>query len=247
MSTISFDKNTSVYPQALYGSPISPQVFETYKIQRDQARGNATAQACLIEFGICCCFGLFCVFCCHPCIADGVTDWNLVCRNVNQAHFHGSSVFTVTGNNVICYPHNIASGQAGAATTTAYMNGPGPNTVYNPPMTNATVVNGAGDNQLQPSNPNYVTANNYSTGSTNDAYLAARYGHDSDNAQTGGSIPIPSQYEPVAQQQQRLMAVTIPPGLTPGQSMQCQAPTGQVVQIVVPPGVHAGQQIQVAY
>lgn len=31
-------------------------------------------KACMVEWGLCICCGVFCLFCCHPCISNSMAD-----------------------------------------------------------------------------------------------------------------------------------------------------------------------------
>mmetsp|Transcript_82430 Transcript_82430/g.146118 ORF Transcript_82430/g.146118 Transcript_82430/m.146118 type:complete len:233 (-) Transcript_82430:22-720(-) len=54
--------------------------------------------------------------------------------------------------------------------------------------------------------------------------------------------------QPKAEKQEvRMVTIELPPGATPGATIQAQAPTGEILQVQVPPGSRPGQQITLQY
>lgn len=69
-----------------------------------QIESDATCKACAIEWGVCICFGLCCIFCGHECIKDSMMkdDLNRYVRDMNQQYFKGNSIFYLNGDLHVC-------------------------------------------------------------------------------------------------------------------------------------------------
>jgi hypothetical protein len=48
-------------------------------------------------------------------------------------------------------------------------------------------------------------------------------------------------------QQQRMMTVSIPLNIEPGQRIQVRTPEGQSIDVIIPQGVHGGEQVLIPY
>ena len=66
-----------------------------------QKRNDACRNACIIEVAVCCCLGLWCVFCCHSCIEKGSFEPQTIVTRINGAYFQGQPVFRAMSNKTL--------------------------------------------------------------------------------------------------------------------------------------------------
>jgi hypothetical protein len=66
-----------------------------------QKRNDACQKACMIEVVVCCCLGLWCVFCCHSCIEKGCFEPQIIVSRINGAYFQGQPVFRAMSNETL--------------------------------------------------------------------------------------------------------------------------------------------------
>mmetsp|Transcript_24960 Transcript_24960/g.41599 ORF Transcript_24960/g.41599 Transcript_24960/m.41599 type:complete len:177 (-) Transcript_24960:186-716(-) len=111
LSGTSLRPGTAVPPQ-LQGSLTQAQ-FDAICHSVKSTQDEMCCISCAIEWGVCIFFGLFCVFCCHPCIQEAMAQEKLRqnLNQLNQVMFQSKYVLGYQGRNLIVNTANIPQQQ----------------------------------------------------------------------------------------------------------------------------------------
>lgn len=60
-------------PETLQRFITQPE-WDSVVLRFQNIENDSKCTACAIEWGVCCCFGLFCIFCCHDCVWGAVME-----------------------------------------------------------------------------------------------------------------------------------------------------------------------------